>query len=221
MKYCMQCGSEYQDDVKECADCPGSTLVDAETMRERHVALSREHDTQKFVRAATADDPLTADDFVALLEKEHIPVFSAAPAHGLGGCTDHGGAGALVGDHGARGVPGACHPAPVARGEHPGVHGHRGRRGRRGGGARDGSHRPPAQRALIRASTPHFWTSRSGALVVDYERHVLPYPTSLTDVCKRAEDRASLASGRPEARARDFTAERPGPCPLAPGRDSA
>ena len=76
MKYCMQCGSEYQDGVTECADCPGSTLVDAETMRQRHVALSREQDTQKFVRAATAEDPLTADDFVALLEKERIPVFS-------------------------------------------------------------------------------------------------------------------------------------------------
>jgi hypothetical protein len=76
MKYCMQCGSEYQDGVKECADCPGVTLVDAETMRQRHVALPGETDTQKFVRAATAEDPLTADDFVALLEKERIPVFS-------------------------------------------------------------------------------------------------------------------------------------------------
>ena len=76
MKYCMQCGSEYQDGVKECADCPGNALVDAETMRQHHVALTREQDTQKFVRAATAEDPLTADDFVALLEKERIPVFS-------------------------------------------------------------------------------------------------------------------------------------------------
>jgi hypothetical protein len=76
MKYCMQCGSEYQDGVKECADCPGSLLVDAETMRQRHVALPGEKDTQKFVRAATAEDPLTADDFVALLERERIPVFS-------------------------------------------------------------------------------------------------------------------------------------------------
>ncbi len=76
MKYCLQCGSEYQDGVKECADCPGSTLVDGETMRQHHVALSVEQDTQRFTRAATAEDPLTADDFVALLEKERIPVFS-------------------------------------------------------------------------------------------------------------------------------------------------
>jgi hypothetical protein len=76
MKYCMQCGSEYQDGVTECADCPGSVLVDAETMRQRHIPLPGEGDTRKFVRATTADDPFTAEDYVRLLEAEHIPVFS-------------------------------------------------------------------------------------------------------------------------------------------------
>ncbi len=76
MKYCMQCGSEYQDGVKECADCPGSALVDAEAMRQRHIPLPGEGDTRKFVRAATAEDPLTAEDYVRLLETERIPVFS-------------------------------------------------------------------------------------------------------------------------------------------------
>ncbi|HEX8818462.1 MAG TPA: hypothetical protein VF794_00940 [Archangium sp.] len=75
MRYCLQCGSEYQEGVRECADCPGSMLVDAEALRQRHIAVSGEQDTRKFVRAATAEDPLTADDFVALLEKERIPVF--------------------------------------------------------------------------------------------------------------------------------------------------
>ncbi|WNG38733.1 DUF2007 domain-containing protein [Archangium minus] len=75
MKYCMQCGSEYQDGVKECADCPGSTLVDAETMRQRNVAPPGEGDTRKFVRAATADDPFTAEDYARLLQLERIPVF--------------------------------------------------------------------------------------------------------------------------------------------------
>jgi len=75
MKYCLQCGSEYQDEVKECTDCPGSALVDAETLRQRHIAVSGEADTRKFVRAAIAEDPLTAEDFVALLEKERMPVF--------------------------------------------------------------------------------------------------------------------------------------------------
>jgi DnaJ-class molecular chaperone len=75
MKYCMQCGSEYQDGVTECADCPGSQLVDAEAMSQRHIPLSSESDTRKFVRAITADDPLTAEDYVRVLEAERIPVF--------------------------------------------------------------------------------------------------------------------------------------------------
>jgi hypothetical protein len=75
MKYCMQCGSEYQDGVTECADCPGSTLVDAEAMRQRHIPLPGEGETRKFVRAATAEDPFTAEDYVRLLEIQRIPVF--------------------------------------------------------------------------------------------------------------------------------------------------
>jgi hypothetical protein len=76
MKYCMQCGSEYQEGVKECADCPGSALVDAEAMHQDHVPLPDERDTRKFVRALTAEDPLTAEDYVRLLELERIPVFA-------------------------------------------------------------------------------------------------------------------------------------------------
>ena len=75
MKYCMQCGSEYQEGVTECADCPGAALVDAEAMRQRHIPLPGEGDTRKFVRAATAEDPLTAEDYVRLLEIQQIPVF--------------------------------------------------------------------------------------------------------------------------------------------------
>jgi hypothetical protein len=75
MKYCMQCGSEYQDGVKVCADCPGSGLVDAETLSQRDIPLSSESDTRKFVRAITAEDPLTAEEYVRVLEAERIPVF--------------------------------------------------------------------------------------------------------------------------------------------------
>lgn len=76
MKYCVECGSEYQDHVTECADCPGSKLVDAEGMRERGLPLPHERDTREFLRVGTAEDPLTAEDFVRLLESEHIPVFA-------------------------------------------------------------------------------------------------------------------------------------------------
>ncbi len=76
MKYCVECGSEYQNHVTECADCPGSQLVDAETMRQRGLPLPHERDTREFIRVGTAEDPLTAEDFVRMLEAEHIPVFS-------------------------------------------------------------------------------------------------------------------------------------------------
>jgi hypothetical protein len=76
MKYCAECGSEYQDYVTECADCPGSQLVSEEGMRQRGLPLPHERDTREFLRAGTAEDPLTAEDFVRLLESEHIPVFS-------------------------------------------------------------------------------------------------------------------------------------------------
>jgi hypothetical protein len=76
MKYCVECGSEYQDHVTECADCPGSQLVDADGMRQRGLPLPHERDTREFIRVGTAEDPLTAEQFVRMLEAERIPVFS-------------------------------------------------------------------------------------------------------------------------------------------------
>ncbi len=75
MKYCTQCGSEYQDGVTQCADCPEGALVDAQSLQERHIALPGEGDTRKFVRAITAEDPFTAEDYARLLQEQHIPVF--------------------------------------------------------------------------------------------------------------------------------------------------
>lgn len=76
MKYCIECGSEYQDNATECSDCPGSQLVDAEGMRQRGLPLPHERDTREFIRVGTAEDPLTAEDYVRMLESERIPVFS-------------------------------------------------------------------------------------------------------------------------------------------------
>ena len=41
-----------------------------------HSPHSTEQDTRKFVRAGTAEDPFTAEDYVRVLEAERIPVFS-------------------------------------------------------------------------------------------------------------------------------------------------
>jgi hypothetical protein len=76
MKYCVDCGSEYQDHVTECADCSGSQLVEAAEMRRRGLPLPHERDTREFVRVGTAEDPLTSETFVRVLEAEQIPVFS-------------------------------------------------------------------------------------------------------------------------------------------------
>lgn len=78
MKYCVECGSEYQEHVTECADCSGSQLVDAAEMRRRGLPLPHERDTREFIRVGTAEDPLTAEDFVRMLEAAQIPVFSRA-----------------------------------------------------------------------------------------------------------------------------------------------
>jgi hypothetical protein len=78
MKYCVKCGSEYQDNVTECADCPGTALVDAEGMRQRGLPLPGQLDTREFVRVGAADDMLTADDYVQLLEDAGIPVIAHA-----------------------------------------------------------------------------------------------------------------------------------------------
>lgn len=76
MKYCSQCGAEYQDAVSECADCRSATLVSAEEMRRRGLPLAGERDTRTFVRAGTAEDPLSAERYAQVLEEARIPVFS-------------------------------------------------------------------------------------------------------------------------------------------------
>lgn len=76
MKYCTQCSAEYLDGVTECADCGGKELVSADEMRQRGIRLPHELDTRKFVRAGQADDPLTSEQLVAVLEAAGIPVFA-------------------------------------------------------------------------------------------------------------------------------------------------
>ncbi len=87
MIYCTHCGSEYEDGVTSCADCGGVELVGAEEMKRRGLKLPQDLDTRKFVRAATAEDPLTSERYVAVLEAAQIPVFArprrAGPVDGL------------------------------------------------------------------------------------------------------------------------------------------
>lgn len=84
MKYCARCGSEYQDSVQDCADCPGNPLlVSEQEMRNRGLPLPHEMDQRVFVRAATAEDPFTAEAFVAVLQDANIPVLVRAGRSGV------------------------------------------------------------------------------------------------------------------------------------------
>lgn len=76
MKYCTECGSEYQDAIAACADDGNTELVSIEEMRKRGLPTVEERDTRKFVRAGTADDPLSAERFSQVLEEQRIPVFA-------------------------------------------------------------------------------------------------------------------------------------------------
>ncbi|MFZ5471362.1 MAG: hypothetical protein ACOZIN_18215 [Myxococcota bacterium] len=76
MRYCTQCGSEYEDSVDRCSDCGGTELVSADRLQEHRRALPHEMDTRRFVRAGTAEDPLTAEQYTAALEAAKIPVFA-------------------------------------------------------------------------------------------------------------------------------------------------
>ncbi len=76
MKYCGECGAEYLDTVTECADCGSKEMVSADELKVRGIPNPSERDTRKFVRAGNAEDPLSAEQFVRVLEEERIPVFS-------------------------------------------------------------------------------------------------------------------------------------------------
>jgi hypothetical protein len=77
MKYCMECNTEYVDDVAFCPDC-GSQLVDEEAWQEHHRQLDMHRTRLKGIKMAPAC-PVTgrveALQIVAILEEERIPVF--------------------------------------------------------------------------------------------------------------------------------------------------
>ena len=84
MKYCPACGSEYRNDIASCADCAGApALVSPHQMRERGLPLPGDRDTRKFVSVITAEDPLSAEQYVAALEEEKITAFARPRRAGL------------------------------------------------------------------------------------------------------------------------------------------
>lgn len=81
MRYCGECGGEYVDAVTECADCGGKEMVSAEELKARGIPNPSERDTRRFVSAGNAEDPLSSEQLVRVLEEDGIPVF-ARPRRG-------------------------------------------------------------------------------------------------------------------------------------------
>ncbi len=76
MKYCAECSAEFQDTVTTCADCGSPTLLEAKEMQRRNLPLPHELDSRRFIRVATADDPLSAERLVSVLTAAQLPVFA-------------------------------------------------------------------------------------------------------------------------------------------------
>lgn len=76
MKYCTQCGSEYEDAVTACADDGNTEFASAEEMRRRELPTAEARDVRRFVRVGEAEDPLSAQRFAAALDAESIPAIT-------------------------------------------------------------------------------------------------------------------------------------------------
>jgi hypothetical protein len=76
MRYCTECNEEYRDEVSACSDCQGSELLTLGEFQARGLRLPHELDGRQFSRAATAEDPLTSQRYVKLLEDAGIPAFA-------------------------------------------------------------------------------------------------------------------------------------------------
>ncbi|MCI0571615.1 MAG: DUF2007 domain-containing protein [Myxococcaceae bacterium] len=77
MRFCSHCGSEYDQGVERCETCPDGVLVGPEDYGGRAPRpRTRGLDTSTFVRAGTADDPLTAELLSRMLDDAGIPVFA-------------------------------------------------------------------------------------------------------------------------------------------------
>ena len=87
MKYCPTCSSEYAVTVVTCAVCADHpVLILAGARTGPSPATQADLDTRRFVRAATADNPLAAETYGRVLEDAAIAVLVRERQ---GGTVDH------------------------------------------------------------------------------------------------------------------------------------
>lgn len=72
MKYCTSCGAEYRDEATRCADCDHGEL--SSTPLHQASVTRIPVTTERYVRAGTAEEPLMAERYEALLQQSGIPV---------------------------------------------------------------------------------------------------------------------------------------------------
>ncbi len=73
MRYCSRCGAESRDDASACVRCGGTHFEGAQKQAK---FSPREQDHRKFVRVGSAEDPLTSEHLIGVIQAAHIPVLS-------------------------------------------------------------------------------------------------------------------------------------------------
>ena len=90
MRYCSRCGAECGD-ATSCPRCGGTHLVRPEEQGRLTKSPSAEQDQEKFVRVGTAEDPLTSEHLIKVIQAAHIPVLSRSHESVMDPITSPGG----------------------------------------------------------------------------------------------------------------------------------
>ena len=90
MRYCSRCGVECGD-ATSCPRCGGTHLVRPEELARDKESPSAEQDQEKFVRVGTAEDPLTSEHLIKVIQAAHIPVLSRSHESVMDPITSPGG----------------------------------------------------------------------------------------------------------------------------------
>ena len=90
MRYCSRCGAECGD-ATSCPRCGDTHLVRREEHAKHARGPSAEQDQEKFVRVGTAEDPLTSEHLIKVIQAAHIPVLSRSHESVMDPITSPGG----------------------------------------------------------------------------------------------------------------------------------
>ena len=75
-RYCPQCLEQYEETVKQCAECKVDLVTAEELAKRPEFSRLREEDPRDFVVVGPANDPFEADAFTAAISEAGIPVLA-------------------------------------------------------------------------------------------------------------------------------------------------